>query len=275
MLILWEVNLGELKMKNENIYYVYVWIRKDINKIFYVGKGKKNRYKDLSSRNQWFLNIVNKIGMNNIEIKIIENNLTEDEAFEKEIYYISKFKEENHPLCNLTKGGEGSSDWYTYLSEEEKEHHKEISKSFLGKHHTKETIEKMKKSATGRKWDDEHKKLFSELAKKRDYTKYKGKQISKEHKEKLRKLRTNNPTYGKVVYKLDLNLNIQQEFFSRSECMRLENSNICTQSHIRTSIEKNKITNIENLYISHNNYIYIYKEFYTKLKPQSTIESNN
>ena len=65
-------------MKNENIYYVYVWIRKDINKIFYVGKGKKNRYKDLSSRNQWFLNIVNKIGMNNIEIKIIENNLTEE-----------------------------------------------------------------------------------------------------------------------------------------------------------------------------------------------------
>lgn len=65
MSILWEVG-------NMNNFYVYVWIRKDIDKVFYVGKGKNNRYKDLSSRNKWFLNVVHKVGMENIEIKILE-----------------------------------------------------------------------------------------------------------------------------------------------------------------------------------------------------------
>lgn len=33
-----------------NRFYVYVWIRKDTNNVFYVGKGSNNRYKDLSMR---------------------------------------------------------------------------------------------------------------------------------------------------------------------------------------------------------------------------------
>ena len=60
-----------------NIFYVYTWTRLDKNYVFYVGKGHGNRYKDLSSRNKYFTNIVNKIGIENIRIDIIENELTE------------------------------------------------------------------------------------------------------------------------------------------------------------------------------------------------------
>ena len=74
-------------IKDEKIYYVYVWIRNDTNKVFYVGKGKKNRINDLSMRNKYFLNVVNKVGIDNIEIKIIENDLSEEKAYEREIFY--------------------------------------------------------------------------------------------------------------------------------------------------------------------------------------------
>jgi len=117
-----------------NIFYVYIWIRKDINKVFYVGKGHGNRYRNLkTSRNRWFKHVVEKVGKDNLEVKIIESELEEKTAFEREKYYIKYFKEIGHPLTNLTSGGDGSSDWFQYLTEEEKEKHREISKSFLGK----------------------------------------------------------------------------------------------------------------------------------------------
>ena len=137
-------------MNNEKIYYVYKWIRLDKNEVFYIGKGHGNRYKDLRMRNKYFLNVVNKVGMDNINIEIIEDNLDEITAFEKEKYYIKYYKDIGCNLTNLTSGGDGSSDWWNYLSEEEKEHHREISKSFLGKTHSEETKQKMSKSMTGK-----------------------------------------------------------------------------------------------------------------------------
>lgn len=44
----------------ENNFYVYIWFLKETNEVFYVGKGKNNRYKSLSSRNSYFLNIIHK-----------------------------------------------------------------------------------------------------------------------------------------------------------------------------------------------------------------------
>ena len=264
MSILWEVG-------NMNNFYVYVWIRKDIDKVFYVGKGKNNRYKDLSSRNKWFLNVVHKVVIENIEIKILEKNLDEETAFQKEKEYIQTYRNQNHPLVNLTDGGEGSSNWYEFLSDEEKEHHREISKSFLNKHHSDETKEKMRKAALGRKWDDEHKKLFSEQAKQRKNSYWKGKHLSEEAKEKIRKARTNNPTYGKPVYKLNKDFEIIKEFKSRTECMREEKTNLITEWNIRNAIEQNSTKTESFIFI--NNFIYIYKQSYELSKPQSTIEN--
>lgn len=282
-------------------YYVYVWIRKDTNNVFYVGKGTKNRYKDLSMRNQYFLNIVNKIGMENIEIKIIEDNLTEQEAFDKEIKLIQYYKEQGVKLTNMTSGGEGSSDWYDHLTDEEKEYHKEISKSFLGKHHTAETIEKMSNSAKGRKWDKEHKQMFSELAKGRESafkghkhsesskekirekaigrTSYwKGKTLPKEMKEKMiatQKANAKNRTYptSKEVIVLNAEGDILNEFKSRSDCIKyyascdVSISEACIKKYLRNGMPFN------SQYERHKEYIGIRFVFKENLKPQSTIES--
>ena len=167
-----------------NNFYVYIWTRLDKNEVFYVGKGSKNRYKDMRMRNRYFLNIVNKIGIDNIKIDIIENNLTEEQAFQKEIFYINYYKKQGCNLTNISKGGEGSSGWFDSLSDEEKEKHREISKSFLGKHHTEETRNKMSKSAKGRKMSEETKKKISKYRKgKEGY--WKGKHLTEETRNML------------------------------------------------------------------------------------------
>lgn len=284
-----------------NRFYVYIWIRKDINAVFYVGKGTKNRYKDLSMRNKYFLNIVNKIGLDNIEIKIIENNLTEEEAFNKEKEYIQYYKDRGIKLANMTSGGEGSSNWYNYLTEEEKEHHKEISKSFLGKKHTEETKNKISQSAKGRTWDDAHKKLFSEMAKGRpsgfkghkhtDASKVKmrekaigrpnvrkGKKTSQETKlkisESLKKYaKTHVSPTAKAVVVLDKNNTIINEFNSVKDCTQyyancdIPISPACVRKYLKTGKTFNSQFDRHKQYIGIR---FVYKE---NLKSQSTIES--
>ena len=45
----------------ENIYYVYAYIRLDTNTYFYIGKGKNNSYLRLDNRKKNFINIYNKV----------------------------------------------------------------------------------------------------------------------------------------------------------------------------------------------------------------------
>lgn len=267
-----------------NRFYIYVWIRLDKNEVFYVGKGSNNRYKDMSMRNKYFLNVVNKIGMDNIEIKIIEDNLTEDEAFEKEILYIEYYKNNENHLTNMTKGGEGSSNWYEFLSEEEKERHREKSRSFVGRTHSEKTKRKMSESAKGRKWDEEHKKMFSEKAKGRSgYWKgkklseetrrklsesKKGSKMSEETKEKISKtLKGRKGTTNKIVYILISN-EIKYIYDSKKECIKNRPNNI-SMYFIEKSLKKYKTYNGS----LGEDMIIIYKEDYDRLETQSTIES--
>ena len=137
-------------MDYQKRFYVYVWIRGDTNEIFYVGKGSGNRYKDLNMRNKHFLNIVKKIGKNNCTQEFLATNLTEQEAFELEKFYIAKYRKDGIPLVNISDGGDGSSGWFKNAAPEEQERHREVSKSFLGKTHSEETKRKMRQSALGR-----------------------------------------------------------------------------------------------------------------------------
>ena len=41
----------------ENNYYVYMYHITDTEEVFYIGKGKNNRYKEVKRRNQMFLNV--------------------------------------------------------------------------------------------------------------------------------------------------------------------------------------------------------------------------
>ena len=92
-----------------NIYYVYIWYVIETGEVFYVGKGKGDRYKQLSSRNKFFIDMYN---THNCSVGKIYENLTEEEAFNKEIETIKWYRENtNYRLTNQTDGGEGTSGW--------------------------------------------------------------------------------------------------------------------------------------------------------------------
>lgn len=119
----------------ENIYYVYIWIREDYNTVFYIGKGKNDKYHNRAKsikNNQYFKNIYYKVPTH---YEIVYQNLSEKEALEQEKKLIREYidnkgysiqanksipKVQGRHLVNLTYGGEGIS----------------------GYRHTKESIEK-------------------------------------------------------------------------------------------------------------------------------------
>lgn len=88
-----------------NDYYVYEWIRLDTNEPFYVGKGKKNRWKELRKRNKWFNNIIKSTS---VAVNILHDNLDEKTAFGLEVYYIWLYRDIiGYNLTNINDGGEG------------------------------------------------------------------------------------------------------------------------------------------------------------------------
>ena len=158
-------------MKKSN-FYVYIHVKPNNGEIFYVGKGKGDRAYSKHKRNNFWKSVVNKYGFDTF---IIENNLTEDEAFELEVKYIKRIgrrDEEVGTLVNMTDGGEGNAG--LKFSEE---HKRKISESKIGKKRSEETKKKISKSHTGKKRSEETKKKMSETRK--------GRKFSEEHKQKL------------------------------------------------------------------------------------------
>lgn len=155
----------------KNCYYVYLHINIEKNEIFYVGKGKGNRAYCSKKRNKHWTNIVNKY---DYDILIIEDNLSEDVALEREKFYIKKIGRKDlgeGTLVNMNDGGSGFDSnkppWNKGLknpytedqlskmrvnkrkyTDEEKDMRSKIMKGkntwMLGKKHKKETIDKMK-----------------------------------------------------------------------------------------------------------------------------------
>lgn len=88
-----------------NNYYVYQYIRLDTNEVFYVGKGKGTRYRQLSNRNKHFTHIVNSVPYK--VVKILEN-ISNSDACEAEMSFIAYRKSIGQASCNFTAGGEGT-----------------------------------------------------------------------------------------------------------------------------------------------------------------------
>lgn len=90
--------------------YLYRHIRLDKNEPFYIGIGSDEGYgrsKEISNRNRYWRNIVKKTPY---DVEIMLDNLTWEEACEKEKEFIKLYgrKDLNTGiLCNLTEGGEG------------------------------------------------------------------------------------------------------------------------------------------------------------------------
>jgi hypothetical protein len=88
------------------MFYVYEHIRNDTNAIFYVGKGKNNRAYAKRDRNEYWHNIVNKVGFT---VRFVAKDLDEELAYFVEEERIDQLKRLGIKLTNLTLGGEGAS----------------------------------------------------------------------------------------------------------------------------------------------------------------------
>jgi hypothetical protein len=122
--------------------YVYRHIRLDTMQPFYIGKGSDENglYKRANtkiSRNNYWNKIIEKT---NYRVDILLDNLTNFEAFEKEIEFIKIYGRVNIGtgiLCNMTDGGEGSLN----IGDETR---KKLSLASKGRKHKIESIEKMR-----------------------------------------------------------------------------------------------------------------------------------
>ena len=70
-----------------NDFYVYVYWRLDINEIFYVGKGRGDRWRRLNKRNEHFKRIINKC---DVACEILFKDLSEVKAHELECFLINE-----------------------------------------------------------------------------------------------------------------------------------------------------------------------------------------
>lgn len=82
--------------------YVYGHYKADTNELFYIGKGSGKRAWDKQKRNRYWKSVANKHGL---IVKILEDNLSEEDAFEKEKQLIAEVGIAN--LTNILEGGEG------------------------------------------------------------------------------------------------------------------------------------------------------------------------
>lgn len=159
-------------------YLVYTHTRPDTNEVFYVGKGTNYRMKQKSNRNKYWQNIVNKCG--GYKANILAGNLTEQEAINFEILMISKLKQANVKLCNLTNGGDGISG-YRHTQENRKkfsesrrgrisptkgtiltnEHKEKLRLAKLGKKQSPDHVAKAAAGRKGKKYSEAHRKAIS------------------------------------------------------------------------------------------------------------------
>ena len=141
--------------------YVYRHIRLDKNEPFYIGIGKSNsdfnRAYSHKNRNVYWNNIVN---VTKHRVEIMLQDITWDEACEKEIEFIELYKKntENGTLCNISDGGGGG-----YLSKEINEKRK---LSLIGHIVSQETKVKIGLKAKGRKASSSTKEKMSKSHKK-------------------------------------------------------------------------------------------------------------
>lgn len=149
----------------ETSYYVYIHIRLDTKKVFYVGKGKGRRAFGSNQRNKHWTAIVAKAGF---DVHFVATGLTEEDAFKLEKETISYYGRAN--LVNYTDGGDGSSG-----AKKSPEFKELMRQKMLGRKFSPETIAKMKKIAKNRGQEFQEKRS----------AKLRGRKHSDEHRAKI------------------------------------------------------------------------------------------
>ncbi len=88
------------------MFYVYEYFKKDNDEVFYVGKGKGKRMYELHNRNKYFMSVYNKY---DCDVRIVYDNLSNEQACEKEKERIAELRAIKQAYCNFTEGGTGFS----------------------------------------------------------------------------------------------------------------------------------------------------------------------
>lgn len=166
-------------------FYVYGHYTADTGEVFYIGKGKGIRYKEKSKlrRSKFWQNVVNKHGL---VVRIIKENLSEEEAFELERKLIRQYgKRHNGTGClvNLTDGGEGTSGYSRDNVVISSETRKKISEALTGRPKPNRSLSHRKNLSRANKG----KKVgpFTEGHKHKISIANKGRLFSEEHRQKL------------------------------------------------------------------------------------------
>jgi len=177
----------------ERKFYVYEWYLKSTNEVFHVGKGSGNRYKERKAhRNEYFQNVLRKHG-EDVDVRIVRANLTEQEAWNKERELIAYYKNIGQCKTNLHEGGCGGNtgnynnpERSRKISEalKRRKPKKGADNPNYGKHLTLETKIKLSKALKGRKLSKEHKEKIG-VASKRNWTPEMEVKIQQARQEKL------------------------------------------------------------------------------------------
>lgn len=171
---------------------VYQHLRKDTNKVFYVGIGNDaKRAYSVINRNSYWHNIVKKVGY---VVEIIQEGLTWEEACQEEIKLIAKYGRADLGtglLVNQTNGGEGlsnpSAEIRSRMSEAKmgkqfsEKHKHNLSEAHKGITRSLEARQKQGQSNRGSRRSEETKKKMSEAQK--------GRVITEQHRQKISEAR--------------------------------------------------------------------------------------
>lgn len=84
--------------------YVYIHRKRSDMSVFYVGKGTGNRAWRHVGRNKYWINTIKKHGFC---VEVVQDNMSEEDAFLLEMWLIAKFRHEGVSLTNISDGGEG------------------------------------------------------------------------------------------------------------------------------------------------------------------------
>ena len=203
--------IGITKDADKPIYYVYAWYYVDTGEIFYVGKGKNERYRNRKDhRNKYFINILEKHG-NNVDVKLLKTGMTESEALAEEKALISYYWSIGQCKANFHEGGCGG---YTgnYYKPERIEKLREIAKrrtgpknGMYGRTHTKEVREFLSKINKGKKMPEAHKLRLRMINTGRVKTEEERKKISlaqKGRKHKKEQTLHSNQAQTKNIYEI-------------------------------------------------------------------------
>jgi group I intron endonuclease len=158
---------------------VYAFIDEN-NTPYYIGQtldfnSRLRKHKHyISKSTKPYYRKANKMIQRGIEFRtqILESDLTAEQAKQKEIEYIEKFKKAGVKLYNLTDGGDGSPS-YSHTEEAKIK----IGKASEGRKHpcSEEIKEKIRKTLTGYKHTEEHKRNSILMRGEHGMKKYKGK----------------------------------------------------------------------------------------------------